>query len=267
MERTYWHRQTADKPLFPELLWSRPEHKRSAGKLLIIGGSTHGFAAPAEAYQEARAAGIGSVRVVLPAPLKATAGQLLDTVEYAPATPSGSFAKAALATMLEEAAWADGLLIAGDLGRNSETAVVLEDLLQKSPLPCVLTKDVIEYITSEPVPILERQNTILALSLSQLQRLFTATKQPVPISLGMDLLHLVDVLHEFTKQFQIGIITRHLDRTFVAFAGQVSTTPSGDDKEDLWRVKTAAHASVWLIQNLSKPFESLTTAILPSQTD
>jgi len=261
MDRTYWHRQTPDKPLFPELVWSRPENKRTAGKLLIIGGSAHGFAAPAEAYQEAGTAGIGSIRVVLPAPLKSTAGLLIDTVDYAPATPSGSFAKSSLSVMLDSAAWADGILVAGDLGRNSETAVVLESLLDESSLPTVVTKDAIEYITSEPEPILKHQNVVLVLSLSQLQRLFSATKQTTAISLSMDLLHLVDILHDFTKQFPIGVITRHLDQTFVAIGGRVSTTPSKDDKEDLWRVKTAAHASVWLIQNPAKPFEALTASI------
>lgn len=262
MDRTYWHRQTSDKPLYPELLWSRPENKRTAGKLLIIGGSTHGFAAPAEAYQEAGVAGIGSTRVVLPAPLKSTAGLLLDTVDYAPATPSGSFAKASLGVMLESAAWADGILVAGDLGRNSETAVVLESLLEKSSLPAVLTKDSIEYITSQPNSIIARPSRTLVLSMSQLQRLFTATKQSTAITLSMDLLHLVDVLHEFTSIVPFGIITRHLDQTFVAFGGQVSTTPTTDDKEDLWRVKTAAHVSVWLIQNPTKQFEAMTTSLV-----
>ena len=262
MDRTYWHKQTSDEPLFPELLWSRPENKRTAGKLLIIGGSAHGFAAPAEAYQEAQAAGIGSLRVALPAPLKSTAGLLLDTVDYAPATPSGSFAKASLDTMLESATWADGILVAGDLGRNSETAVVLESLLEKTTVQPILTKDAIEYITSGPAKVVKRADTTLVLSLSQLQRLFIATKQTKAISLSMDLLHLVDVLHDFTESYPIAIITRHLDQTFAATRGMVSTTPSTDSKEDFWRVKVAAHASVWLIQNPQKPFEAICTSLI-----
>lgn len=262
MDRTYWYRQTADKPLFPELLWSRPEHKRSAGKLLIIGGSTNGFAAPAEAYMEAQTAGIGSVRVVLPAPLKRTAGQLLDTVDYAPATSSGSFSKASLSIMLDSSSWADGLLIAGDVGRNSETAVALENLLIKTTLPTFITKDAIEYITSEPKTISNRENTVLVLSLSQLQRLFISMEQTQAITLSMDLLHLVDALHAFTESLPIGITTRHLDQTFVAYGGNVSTTPTTSSKEDLWRVKTAACGIVWFIQNPSKLFEAATTSLI-----
>src|ERR1700749_1211633 len=120
MDRNYWHKQTTDKPLYPELLWSRPENKRFAGKLLIIGGSLHGFTAPAQAYAEALKAGIGSARVLLPDALQKTIGTVLEAGEFAPSTPSGSFSKQALAEALELSQWADGVLLAGDFDRNSE---------------------------------------------------------------------------------------------------------------------------------------------------
>ena len=58
----YWQRQEPGEPLFPDLLWSRPENRQFAGKLLIMGGNAHGFAAPAEAYAHAEKAGIGVAR-------------------------------------------------------------------------------------------------------------------------------------------------------------------------------------------------------------
>jgi NAD(P)H-hydrate repair Nnr-like enzyme with NAD(P)H-hydrate dehydratase domain len=71
---TYWLKQTPDKPLFPNMLWSKPENKLHAGKLLVIGGNLHGFSAPATAFAEARKAGIGSQRVVLPDAIQKTVG-------------------------------------------------------------------------------------------------------------------------------------------------------------------------------------------------
>ena len=53
MDRTYWHKQTVEKPLFPDILWSRPQNKRQAGKLLIVGGHAESFAAVGEAYAAA----------------------------------------------------------------------------------------------------------------------------------------------------------------------------------------------------------------------
>jgi NAD(P)H-hydrate repair Nnr-like enzyme with NAD(P)H-hydrate dehydratase domain len=61
---TLWQKQASSKPLFDDLLWSRPEQKALAGKLLIIGGNSHAIAAPGEAFMLASKAGAGDIRVV-----------------------------------------------------------------------------------------------------------------------------------------------------------------------------------------------------------
>lgn len=259
MEHSYWHKQQSGKPLFPELEWSRPENKMQAGKLLIIGGNLHGFAAPAEAYAAAVKAGIGTARVLLPNALQKTVGRVLENGEFAPSTPSGSFSQKALDELLLQGNWAAAALIAGDLGRNSETAILVEKFLAKYPQAVTLTKDAVDYVTSAPHTILNRENTLLVLSLSQLQRLGIAAKFTKPITFGMDLLHLVEWLHEFTGAHQPHIIVKHLNNLLVAVDGHVSSTSLNDDQQ-IWRVHAAATAAVWWLQNPSKAFEALTTA-------
>lgn len=260
MDRSYWHKQTKDRPLFPDLLWSRPENKSHAGKLLVIGGNLHGFSAPAEAYRVAQTAGAGSVRVLLPNSLKKTVGRIIEHGEYAPSTPSGSFAKAALAAALEQAAWADGVLLAGDLGRNSETAVLISSLLQRYSGQVTLVKDAVDYVTSAPDALTGRQVTTLVLTIAQLQRLLTTLKWPKAVTFTMPLLQLVDLLHELTKAHPFNIIVKQDAIMLVACGGQVSSTTLSDNKEP-WRVATAAYAAVWWLQNPGKPFEALTTAV------
>jgi len=63
------------------------------------------------------------------------------------------------------------------------------------------------------------------------------------------------------KTYLVHIVTKHLDTIFVAAGGQVSTTKLTKDRE-IWRVSTAAHTAVWWLQNSSKTFEALTTAVL-----
>jgi len=46
MENTNWSRQTPEQPFFKDLLWSKPENRRHAGKLLIVGGNVHAMTAP-----------------------------------------------------------------------------------------------------------------------------------------------------------------------------------------------------------------------------
>jgi hypothetical protein len=62
----YWQKQSASNPLFSDLIWSRPESRAAAGKLLIAGGNIHGFAALAEAFMAAEAAGIGEQVLLMP---------------------------------------------------------------------------------------------------------------------------------------------------------------------------------------------------------
>ncbi len=265
MTNDYWHKQASDTPLYPDLLWSRPENKQHAGKLLIIGGNLYGFAAPAEAYQTALKAGIGTGRVLLPDALKKTVGRVFEAGEFAPSTPSGSFGQKALAEILSMSNWADGILLAGDLGRNSETAILLEKFIEKYSGQLTITKDAADYFSNTPQKILHRPNTSFVISLAQLQKLAAAAKFHKAITFGMDLLHLVEALHEFTKEFPADIVVKHLENILVASGGQVSTTKLSADKE-IWRVQTAAHASVWWLQNPGKPFEALTTAVHESIT-
>jgi len=261
MDRSYWHKQTKAAPLFPELEWSRPENKLHAGKLLIVGGSAHGFAAPAEAYAESIRAGIGTARALLPQSIQKIVGIIIESADFAPSTPSGSFSQKALAELLTASQWADGVLFAGDLGRNSETAIVLEKFLEKSTVAVTLTKDAVDYCTSAPQLILQRPETLLVLSLSQLQRLGISAQVTTPITFQMDLLHLIDWLHEFTKTHEPSIIVKHLDTILIAVNGRVGTMKVGT-KHAAWRLNTATHASVWWLQNPSKPFDALMTSVL-----
>lgn len=256
---TFWHKQTQGKPLFPDLLWSRPEHRGSAGKLLIIGGNAFGFAAPAEAYAEAMKAGIGAARVLLPDKLKSTVGRVLEAGDYALSTPSGSFSQKALGEFLSQASWADAVLVAGDVGRNSETAVLLEKFAGNYTGLLAVTKDAADYFVPAPQAILQRTGTVLILSFAQLQKMGTKAKFSRVFTFDMGAAKLAEALHEFTSLYPVHIVTKHLGVIFAASGGQVSSTDTGDD-QDLWRVRASAHAAVWWLQNPSRPFQALASA-------
>jgi NAD(P)H-hydrate repair Nnr-like enzyme with NAD(P)H-hydrate dehydratase domain len=260
MDRTYWLKQTVEQPLFPDLLWSRPENRAHAGKLLIIGGNLHGFSAVGEAYRETEKAGIGTARVILPNSLQRTVGKLFPEAEFAPSTPSGSFARTALSQMLELASWADGILLAGDFGRNSETAIVLEQFLVKFDGPVTVTKDAVDYFTAHPHRLLNRGDSSLVVSFAQLQKVAQNSRFTTAFTFDMDLLRLIDALHDFSQQYPAIIITKHHETIFVASNGHVSSTKLAEDKE-IWRVRTATHTAVWWLQNHNNTFAAITTAI------
>jgi hypothetical protein len=261
MDSTFWHRQSADKPLFPDMQWSRPETKMTAGKLLIIGGNAMGFAAPSLAFTEAEKAGVGTAQLLLPDSLRKVLANPLLPGEFAPSTPSGSFAEKALSECLQLGQWADGVLLAGDLGRNSETAILIEKFLEKHDGQVTLTQDAADYVTSAPSLVLDRPDTTLVISFAQLQKLAVSARFPSAFTFDMDFVRLVDNLHSFTQSYHVNIVTKHFDNIFVAGGGQVSSTKVPSDLK-VWRVVTAAHTSVWWLQHPSQTFESLTTALI-----
>ena len=246
----------AEEPLFPDLLWDKPENKSLAGKLLIIGGNAHEFAAPAEAYQAATKAGVGVTKALLPASLQKTIGHVFENADYAPSNKSGSFARTALAEWISFAAWADATLLAGDLGRNSETAIVMEAFSHKYHGPLTITKDALDYFVSGPDHIINRKDTLIVASFAQLQKL--ASSLGIVFKFSMTIEQIAAALHDLSRTKSAHIITEHNGVIFVAVNGKVSTTKH--QQGDKWRVEIASKASVWWLQNPNKPFEALTTA-------
>ncbi|MGA3150094.1 MAG: hypothetical protein ABSD10_00540 [Candidatus Saccharimonadales bacterium] len=258
MENTNWLKQTPDKPLFPDLLWSRPENKRQAGKLLIVGGSSHGFATPATAFVAAAKAGIGTARVLLPDSTRKILGTSFAEAIFAPSTPSGSFSRQASAELLENAEWAEGVLLAGDFGRNSETAILLDSFLDKYSGQVTVAQDGLDYFLGPSSKLVNRPNTVLVINLGKLQKLAKNNRPSTPVLHSMNLYELVTVLADWTNSCPATFITKHADNLVVASGGKVSTTP--ERAESNWQTVLAAYASVWLLQQPQKPFETLSTA-------
>ncbi|MEK7095707.1 MAG: hypothetical protein AAB896_00220 [Patescibacteria group bacterium] len=259
MVDTYWLKQAKDRPLFEDLLWSRPENRRYAGKLLIVGGNLHGFSAPGAAYGAAMKAGIGAARVLLPDKLQKTVGRLIPEADFCPSTLSGSFARPGLAKLLEEGEWADGVLLAGDFGRNSETAILLDSFMNKFEGQVTVAQDSLDYFLGPKSPLIERLDTLSVIDLGKLQKLAKNNRPTTPILHNVMLSELVETLHDWTTGNPGQIITKHADNFIVASGGQVSTTPA--PKQSNWQVELAAYASVWWLQNPEKPFEAITTSV------
>lgn len=260
-EQNYWHKQSADTPLYPNLLWSRPETRAGAGKLLIIGGNGQDFADIARAHQLAYAAGAGVVLSVLPDAVKKYVG-VLSECEFLPSNLSGGFAKEALGELQAHMAWADMVLLPGQNGRNSETAILFEQLLQKSAAPVTLTRDTLELLQPVANSVFGRPETTVVLSLSQLQRFIMAAGLPIAIKFSMTLIQLAEAMHEISLRSGCSFITSHYGRLLCAHQGEISTTPAPEG--ETWRLNTAVQAAVWRMQQPQQPFAALTTAVLPA---
>lgn len=261
MQFDYWHKQAANKPLYPDILWQRPEQKSLAGKLVIVGGNKLGFASVAQAYTDAQTAGVGQSRVILPEALKPSIDKLALDCVYVPTNPSGGMSRDALQPLQAAAAWGDAILAIGDMGRNSETAITLEQFLTTSNKPAVITRDAVDLLKNILSQLIQRENTTFVLSLAQLQKLFQAVYYPKSILFSMQLSTLVETLHKFTISYPITIVVFHQNHIAVAHDGQVSTTP-WENALAIWRGSVATKVAVFWLQNPSKPFEAITVSLV-----
>ncbi len=260
MNFDFWLKQTSGKPLFPDIEWQKPEQKNLAGKLLIIGGNKLGFAAVAQAYTDALKAGIGECRVILPDSLKPVVDSQAFDCLFVPSNPSGGMSKDGMDTILAGVAWADGILLIGDTGRNSETAITLEAMLAKTDKLCLVTRDAVDLLRASAKQLIERNNTVLIVTLAQLQKLFQAVYYPKTILFSMQLTTLAETLHKFTVTYPATIVVFHQNQLLVAKDGQVSSTP-WEEPLLIWRGSVASKAAVYAVQHHAKLFQALTASM------
>lgn len=246
MNLSYWRKQTASKPLFPDIEWGKPEQRSMAGRLGIVGGNKLGFAGVAEAYATALGSGVGEARVLLPDVLKRTIPASITDTVFAATTPSGSLASDAGAELQALGSWATGVLLIGDAGRNSETVIAYESFVGSYNGPLTITRDAVDLLKNTPQLLVERPDTLIVASFAQTQKLFSGVYYPKILTFSMQLLNLVEALHKFTITYPCSVVTLHRDTIVIASGGQVVTQDFTEPMR-IWRGETATRmASYWL---------------------
>jgi NAD(P)H-hydrate repair Nnr-like enzyme with NAD(P)H-hydrate dehydratase domain len=257
----YWQRQTADAPLFPDVEWSKPEQRSQAGRLAIIGGNKLGFAGVAESYGTALKTGVGEVRVLLPDALRKTIPPTITDTVFGPTTPSGSLAKDASNELRALGQWAQAILLAGDAGRNSETAITYENFIQDYNGPLTVTRDAVDLIRSNAQALVERPQTLLVVSFAQLQKIFQSVYYPKMLTFSMHLASLVETVHKFTVTYPVTIMVLHKEYLIIASDGNVTTT-EWQNPMAIWRGTVATKAACYWLWNPASPLKAATTSVL-----
>lgn len=257
---TFWRTQQPAQPLFPDVEWNRPERRDLAGKLAIVGGNKLGFAAVATAYQTARDTGAGSIRVLLPHDLKKGIPPQMTDVLFAPTTPSGGLSAQAAPDLQAIGAWADVVLLAGDAGKNSQTAALYEAFIDSATIPIVIMRDAIDVVQHSLSTIVNQPNVVLITSFAQLQKLFRAVYYPKVLTFRMQLAQCVDALHKFTITYPLTVMVLHADHLIIARGGEV-VTQAWNEPMRLWRGETGARVASYLLWSPEAPLAACAAAI------
>ncbi|MBR3164156.1 hypothetical protein IKF15_02530 [Candidatus Saccharibacteria bacterium] len=220
----YWHRQEKRKRLFEsEIDAEKPEQKRLAGKLVIVGGHEGAFFAVAAAAEEAMRLGVGEVVTVLPESLRGKVPEG-DGVCFLEAEASGGFARGAWRGLTEMAKTADLALIVGDLGKNTETAEFLREFLREYEGEVVLARDAIDRMMDDVADWASRENLTICLTMRQLQKMTQALYYPRMVTLTTPVNQLVETLHKMTLSLGMTVVTLSGGQILVARNGEVIST-------------------------------------------
>jgi hypothetical protein len=257
----YWRQQTKLKPLFPDIEWNRPQQKSAAGKLLIVGGTTHGFAAVVKSHAASQALGVGQVKVAVPDGLKKALPPDFSDGIFLPTNPSGALAKTGQDQLATASQWADGVLLVGDSGLNSETETLFAQLLGSTTGWVTLTRDTIDLLYTAAAEIVNRPNTHLLMSFPQVQKLFSHVYYPKILTFSMQFTSLVEALHKFTITYPTTLTVLFGDKIVVAHGGQVVSQDFADQMA-LVSGQLAAKSAAYLIWSPKKPLEAIATAWL-----
>lgn len=258
---SYWQQQTPAKPLFPDIEWNKPEVASRAGKLGIIGGNKLGFVAVGVGYTAALEAGVGSVRVLLPDVLRKTIPATITEAHFAASNPSGGLSRDASADMHALGQWADSILMIGDAGKNSETAILYDDFIRDYHGQLTITRDAFDLFKQTLDVVVERENTLLVVSFAQLQTLFKVVYYPKILTFSMQLQQLVEALHKFTITYPVTIATFHQNQLVIAHSGQVTTTP-WDNPMAIWQGSIATRAACYWLWTPTQPLQAVTASLL-----
>lgn len=256
----YWQKQDTGKPLFPDILWEKPERRDLAGKLLIVGGSAGGLHDVAQAFEYAKESGVGETRVLVPETLRKLTKHI-PGIDFLPATATGNFSLKGKDELLLMASQVDGVLLPGNIGRNSETAMLLADLMRSYNGKLCATKDAVDALYGEATNLLNRDGTLLVVSFAQLQRLVREIKSPEAFKSDMDFLFFIEKLHDFSLKHPAMIITKHHDHILAAVKGQIVSTERKDLNE-LWCVDVASRAITFWVHHPNNPLEAIATSLI-----
>ncbi|MGZ0654007.1 NAD(P)H-hydrate dehydratase [Coraliomargarita sp. W4R53] len=120
--------------------------KRSFGHLFIVGGSSHMPGALLMAVKAAVRSGVGLVTAFAP---KSVAGVLAAQVPEAmwipwPETPDGTLDPRAMSLLLDRLGQASAVLVGPGMGKDANTALVVEEIVKLVELPILLDADALQ---------------------------------------------------------------------------------------------------------------------------
>ena len=258
MNNLNWQKQSKNKALFEDIIWSKPQNKLSAGKYLIIGGNVHELIKSAIIYDSFMKVGASNIRLAMPIAVRKLIKDRSLNIDFLPSTPSGSFSLQATAEILDLAKLSDIAIISSDISKNSETTLMQEHFINNYHKKVCLLSDNIAIFDQFEIDKIDYNEILLIGEVKHLQKLLI-NKFNVLIKESDELYLTVKALSDLTQKIPIKIVTLKNNMILVASAAKVCSTEV-DRKINNWIEEICGPACFYLINN-SDPYKALCSAV------
>ncbi len=259
MENINWQIQTSE-PLFPDTIWDKPENKKHANSLLIIGGNSTSFNFVSKGYDYAQKIILSNISLVLPKPLEQLTKNMITDCFYGVVNNSGGYNLENLGLFNELAETNNNIVLIGNFGDSSETHLLIEKFINSTKDKLfIITNDAIDFLTSQ---ILENEpNKFLLLAeLTQVQKLIKNLKRTQNFKSSDNLYKILQVIKELTSDYNLKLISKINDSIYVFSDNKISSTKVTTLNES-WQTTLSIECSSWIKYESNKQFENLTTAV------
>jgi NAD(P)H-hydrate repair Nnr-like enzyme with NAD(P)H-hydrate dehydratase domain len=249
-------RQT-NEPLHPQVLFSRPITRMSAGRLLLPGGHSGEFSLPTAINQLALAAGLGECRVVFPDVLAKLLGGA-PAVAFAPSTESGSLAREALGRILELSEETDAVGLGASLSGNSSTSMLVERLATDVKKPLIVFAEALPALRPNLSSITNRTDVLIIATMPEVFKLCGNLHIPINVRPGGGLVNKLEIIQNLAAASSASYAVYGTEVIIASSSETPTVTPIEYELSSLPALFYAVLSTYWM-QNLSAPLAGLTT--------
>lgn len=250
------YQKQADHPLFPDIFWNQPVSTHAQGSIVVLGGHGQHFALTQQIHHNAKSAGAGRVRFLMPDAIQKLIGATPEGV-YLPSTPSGSFAVRGTDQAVAAINDFDGLIISDDISNNSETIRFLEHVIQEVDTTVMIAGDTLVHLLSLRDTL--QKIDVVILSPQQLSEWGKAEGTAI-YTKGPNLQKELPLLVSLGEAYDATIVVTSAEHTLVASSDEISMTAHKINNF----AQLQANVGVFAVQHANR-FKSATSAVYASR--
>lgn len=244
--------------IYKDIEWSQPDNPSQMGSCLIIGGSLQDIIAPHYAYNKLVRYFL-STTVLMPESVKKFVGSKNKDIVFINSNPSGSFSLKSIDIVHSYLSEARIAIICGSIGKNSETAILMERIVNYDTLK-VICGDSLELFKINTKSLLNNESNILVGDFRQIRTILN-NGQVKTVHLYKDsLFETVNKLKISTNGIKAFFVLITDNYIFIAQDGKVKFFKKNKVNKDM-NLEIACLTCEWSVNNKDRLFEAIQVAI------